>query len=471
MARKGEIDCFIINTFDRLSCNQTHLAVLIDEMMHLGIEILCVKEKFDDTAQGQFMRSAMAFVAQVEREKIAERTDTGRRKRISEGKIMPGWKPRYGYKWEGEKKERYTINEFEAAVINKIFRLYAFERGTCRNIARTLTLEGIPSPGGLTVWHDSTVRRILEDPMYIGRGTAFKYNTVSGKHDGKYSARLKPEEEQLALPDGVVPPVLVTQTGEPDRALFQLVQEQLKINQVESPRNNPTPEAHLLRCGFIRCGYCKRSMGAGKSANPARKNPSETNEYRCTYRYRGSRPCKEAPVISIHRIDTAVEEYVWGIAQDFSLVQEAIRLASGDDPSQPDLQSIDHSIKVVKNSQEQLVADLKQADGEGFPKLKGRARQLVIDDLEKSETYLKELQKERLKVIAGQGNWKQMQEDIDIFLEWCLTAKDIKSATYEEKRRALRVLGIQVYVYRGDDEEHDRYEIKVRIPDIVRHKY
>ena len=123
----------------------------------------------------------------------------------------------------------------------------------------------------------------------------------------------------------------------------------------------------------------------------------------------------------------------------------------------------------MKVSQEQLVADLKQVDTEGFPKLKGRARNLVLDDLEKSEIYLKKLEKERLKVIAGQGNWKQMQEDIDIFMEWCLTGKDIKSAPYEKKRIALRVLGIQVYVYREDDKEHDRYEIKVRIPDIVRH--
>ncbi len=469
MARKGEIDCIIINTFDRLSRNQTHLAVLIDEMTHLGIEIVCVKEKFDDTAQGQFMRSAMAFVAQVEREKIAERTDTGRRKRISEGKIMPGWKPRYGYRWEGEKKERFAINEFEAAVINKVFRLYAFERGTCRNIARTLTLEGISSPTGLAVWNDSTVRRILEDPMYIGRGTAFKYNTVSGKHDGKYSARLKPEEDQLSLPDGVVPPILVTEIGEPDIALFQLVQERLKLNQIESPCNNKTPTEALLRCGFIRCGYCRRVMSVGNSHDYKRTHTRQTIEYRCSYRYKSNSRCIQAPVISIKRIDEAVCMYIQGIATDFSLVREAIRLASGNDPAQPDLQSIDQSIKMVKNSQEQLVADLKQVDEEGFPKLKGRARQLVLDDLEKSEKYLKDLQKERLKVIAGQGNWKQMQEDIDKFMEWCLTAKDIKSATYDEKRRALRVLGIQVYVYRGDDEEHDRYEIKVRIPDIVRH--
>ncbi len=261
MARNNEIDCIIINTFDRLSRNQTHLAVLIDEMTHKGISIECVKEKFDDTAAGQFMRSAMAFVAQVEREKIAERTDTGRRKRIHEGKIMPGWKPRYGYVWSGEKKERFALHTQEAEVIKKIFHLYAFEKGTCRNIARRLSDEGIPSPTGKLAWTDSTVRLILIDPMYTGRGSAFRYDTKLGKEPGKYGTRLRPEEDWLALPEGVVPPII-------DEDLFMKVQERLKLNKVESSRNNPHPESAILRCGFIRCGYCGRSLGAGKNGSP-----------------------------------------------------------------------------------------------------------------------------------------------------------------------------------------------------------
>jgi site-specific DNA recombinase len=213
MARNREIDCIIINTFDRLSRSQTHLAVIVDEMTHLGIEIVCVKEKFDDTASGQFMRSAMAFVAQVEREKIAERTDTGRRRRMSEGKIMPGWKARYGYTWAGEKKERFVLNPEEAEVIGKIFRLYAYEKGTLRGIAKLLSDEGILSPGGKAFWNDSTVRRILEDPTYIGRASAFKYDTITGRHNGKHVAKLKPEEDNTLH---LYSPVLVLLTA--DRA-------------------------------------------------------------------------------------------------------------------------------------------------------------------------------------------------------------------------------------------------------------
>ena len=58
--------------------------------------------------------------------------------------------------------------------------------------------------------------------------------------------------------------------------------------------------------------------------------------------------------------------------------------------------------------------------------------------------------------------------EVDKFVAWCLQSRETyPNATYEEKRRALRVLGILVTVYREDDREHDRYQITVRIPDTV----
>ena len=175
-------------------------------------------------------------------------------------------------------------------------------------------------------------------------------------------------------------------------------------------------------------------------------------------------------MISINRIDTAVWEYIGKKIEDWTVIEQAIKLLRGEDKNQPDLKAIDHSIEITKASQEQLVLDLKQLDRDGYPKLKGRARQLVLNDLEESEKQLSSLMKERLKVLAGQGDWQKMQEDIDKFLKWCLTARDTyQNATYEEKRRALRVLGIVVYVYREDDKSKERYEIRVRVPDIVRH--
>ena len=87
----------------------------------------------------------------------------------------------------------------------------------------------------------------------------------------------------------------------------------------------------------------------------------------------------------------------------------------------------------------------------------------------RGETYLAELEQDRQKIQSGEFEWKEMVEDIDKFVSWCLTARDnYETASYEEKRRALRILGLVVFVYREKDETHERYEIKLKVPYIAR---
>jgi len=457
MAHNKEFDVMIIRTFDRLSRNQIHLGVLIDEMQELGIKIDCMKEEYDDSTKGQFMRSALAFVAQVEREKIAERTDTGRRKRIAAGKLMPGWKPRYGYSWDGERKERYIIKETEAENVRRIFHLYVYENGTCRGIANKFNAEGISSPSGKGYWHDSAIHDTLVDPMYTGKGTSFKYNTTSKIHLGKMYKIVKPFNEQLPLPDGVVPAIITQE-------LFDLAQEKLARSKREAPRNNKSDiEHYLLRCGFIRCGYCKRVMTAGNSGGSP-----HAKEYRCGHRYKPGYPCAESPTITTKVIDRAVWEYVGEILRDFTLVEKAIQLLRNGKMGSPDLRLIETTIRNVQTQQDNLAADLMKLEHDGAPKLKGRARDLVLDELARVEDYLVQLEKERQRVLIGHLKQKEMEAEIDKFVAWCLNAREsYETATYEEKRRALRMLGIQVYAYTASDTSHNRYEIQVAVPSIV----
>lgn len=82
-------------------------------------------------------------------------------------------------------------------------------------------------------------------------------------------------------------------------------------------------------------------------------------------------------------------------------------------------------------------------------------------------------EEEKRSIEEGKVQWEQIQEDIDKFVAWCLTARETyPNATYEEKRRAIRFLGIVVYVYREKDPENPypdqrHYDIKAGFPDIV----
>ena len=62
LVRSGGADVLLAHALDRLSRKQTHVAILVDEMERHGVGLRFVTEEFEDSAVGQFIRSAKAFV-------------------------------------------------------------------------------------------------------------------------------------------------------------------------------------------------------------------------------------------------------------------------------------------------------------------------------------------------------------------------------------------------------------------------
>src|SRR6266536_2241944 len=75
--RAGAADVVIAYAVDRLSRNQNQIGVMFDEVQQAGARLEVVTERFEDTAVGRFILAARAFIAEVEREKIVERTMRG----------------------------------------------------------------------------------------------------------------------------------------------------------------------------------------------------------------------------------------------------------------------------------------------------------------------------------------------------------------------------------------------------------
>ncbi len=72
---EGAVDVLVSYAVDRLSRNQNHIGVVFDELERAGARLDFVTENFEDTAVGRFILAARAFIAEVEREKIVERTN------------------------------------------------------------------------------------------------------------------------------------------------------------------------------------------------------------------------------------------------------------------------------------------------------------------------------------------------------------------------------------------------------------
>ncbi len=117
--RDGAADVLLAYAIDRLARNQQKLAVLVDEVEEAGAKLEFVTERFEDTAVGKLILSVRAFAAEVEREKIVERTTRGKRERGRSGR-MPGGVGLgcYGYTYDRATGRR-EIDVVQAEIVRK----------------------------------------------------------------------------------------------------------------------------------------------------------------------------------------------------------------------------------------------------------------------------------------------------------------------------------------------------------------
>jgi site-specific DNA recombinase len=90
LLRQGVVDVVLAYAVDRLSRNQIHIAVLLDDIERADATLEFVTEDFENTPVGRLILNVRAFAGEVEREKIAERTMRGKLERARAGKIPQG---------------------------------------------------------------------------------------------------------------------------------------------------------------------------------------------------------------------------------------------------------------------------------------------------------------------------------------------------------------------------------------------
>src|SRR4051812_12574020 len=123
--RDGGADVLLAYGIDRLARNQQKLAVLVDEVEEAGAKLEFVTERFEDTVVGKLILSVRAFAAEVEREKIVERTTRGKLERARSGRIPQAFgRGCYGYVYNPAIGQR-EIEPFQAEIVRRIFTRYA----------------------------------------------------------------------------------------------------------------------------------------------------------------------------------------------------------------------------------------------------------------------------------------------------------------------------------------------------------
>jgi DNA invertase Pin-like site-specific DNA recombinase len=86
---RRRFDLIAVAALDRLGRNLRHLVTLLDELQHLGIGLVSLREALDLTSPiGRAMFALVGVLAEVERAWIVERTHAGLRRARAQGKRL-----------------------------------------------------------------------------------------------------------------------------------------------------------------------------------------------------------------------------------------------------------------------------------------------------------------------------------------------------------------------------------------------
>lgn len=266
--REGGIDVFLCHAVDRLARQQNHMGVLFDEIQAAGVRLEFVLEQFENTAMGRFILSARAFIAEVEREKIVERTTRGKLLRAQQGQLVQGTgRGLYGYVLSARGRGgdgRRRIHAAQAAVVARIFHEFVAGRSV-HAISQGLNADGIETLQGweTTVdgrrlrqitWYPLTVRRILQNESYTGR-TTYRRTTITMVTDARTGKRQRkvvdqPETEWVDVP-GATPAIISRELWEQAQQVFSTPPHRQRTGE----RLYPYPLS-----GHARCVGCQGTL-------------------------------------------------------------------------------------------------------------------------------------------------------------------------------------------------------------------
>lgn len=158
-ALAGKIDLIITKSISRFARNTVDTLTTVRKLKEKGIEVFFEKENIHTLdGKGELLITIMSSLAQEESRSISENVTWGQRKRFADGKVSLPYGRFLGYK-RGENGLPEII-EKEAQIVQLIFRLFLYGKAPSA-IAAYLTGEGIPTPGGKTIWRSKTVESIL----------------------------------------------------------------------------------------------------------------------------------------------------------------------------------------------------------------------------------------------------------------------------------------------------------------------
>ena len=338
--RDGACDVLLAHAVDRLSRNQNHIGVLLDEAEEAGVRLDIVTEEFEQTLVGQFILAARAFVAATEREKTVERTVRGKKERARSGRLPQATgKGCYGYTYVPETGRR-VLNPEQAPIVVRIFEEFVRGKGVSR-ITSELNADGIPTFTGKR-WYPITVHRVLRNETYTGRTVFGKTGARMVRRPGRKrrvrEVYKRPESEHIEI-KGASPSIVSSE-------LFERAQARLDDPERHA-QHNPS-RTYPLR-GRLRC-HCGAAM-TGHAVNRGRYS-----YYRCNRLYLSAEDERCASrMVRTEVLESAVRQTLSELLAEPAMVLEMAEALRFDPGNGARLGELERDLGKLRESQGRLV--------------------------------------------------------------------------------------------------------------------
>src|SRR5215510_11243308 len=260
----------------------------------------------DETSEIHTIFNSLA--ASFERRRARQRTYDALRRRAEAGAVTGGRVFGYRNERNGTGYVHRVIDETEAAIVRRIFTLYAEGDGLTR-IAKRLNADGVPAArSGTGSWAPTAVREILRRPLYAGRVIWNQSQKIMRR--GTTAQRRRPATEWLHRE---APELRIV-----SEALWEAVERRrmraatMHASQTRDGQRRSRPPGSDLRSPSLLGGLAQCAVCGGSLTSMTRPyGPAELRRrvpiYGCIYHQkRGPAVCTNAIVIRQDRLDAAV---------------------------------------------------------------------------------------------------------------------------------------------------------------------
>lgn len=446
----GRVNCVLVKDLSRFARNYTEGGIYLDKtFVKLGVRFIALNNQIDIGIGGinSFNQLVQIGVTNIMNESQAANTSVNVRGTLNlrrqQGKFIGSF-PTYGYLKDPDDNHHLIVDEETAPIVRMIFERFIGGESII-GITKDLNEMGIPNPSmykkqkGFNyrhpcgrsndgLWPDSSVRRILQNRMYVGDMVQGRNTTYSYKIK---QCRAIPKDEWIIV-EGTHEPIISQETFDNAQALFN-----------KSIRKSPKKKNVDLFSGLVRCADCKRVMN--KKTN--QHTYGTYHYYRCVTARKLKKSACTNHTIRIDKLEQAVLLTIQNMINTATTMSELLTQINNHSARKKESSHIEKALKSQVSEREKLVSMITDL----YPDWKSGV--ITVDEYQ----MLKEGLNERLRIVDEKiaslnKSAEQFQDGITEENEFVARFKkygNIESLT----RPLLTELVQEIFVHEGGDIE------------------